>query len=80
MEKYDFDLQESNNMNQNSHNHGHNVKRSPSCCTSFNYRFGKCCCKWLNDETLFSASLSKQFTEGEGEVWSCEGCPNGYKC
>ncbi len=43
-------------------------KRAQECCSLFSYKLGRCCCKWLNDESTFSAKLSKQFSEGVDEV------------
>lgn len=46
------------------------IKRTPQCCSGFNFRFGKCCCKWMNDDTTFPAGMTKKFSEGaeEGKI------------
>jgi hypothetical protein len=53
------------------------------CCTPFYYIFYKhtgCCCKWLDNDTLFPSHFAETFEHGAEEIWTCNQCSKGFKC
>jgi hypothetical protein len=53
-----------------------------SCCSGLYSKVfpDKCCCAWSDNNELFPVHHTSLFKNGEGEVWSCNGCSNGFKC